>query len=383
MVITTGLLTPQQRYEVAYWLEQMESPDRVADRTRVPLETVRELAQSIGWPANEKRMRGAVTQLAAKPGVTPIQEPDTTPETTVPTGPPAGESPGIPLPGAVDGVAPLDVDLSGPGLVDVQRRLIPVKNLTADPDNPRDDVVDDDLVALAESIRSVGLLQDIVVRRIQPYPDAIRRFVVVAGHRRLAAVKLLGWSEVYVLDRGPMSRDQVLAAMLTENSHRKDLDPVLQAHAIEQLRVALGGPNVPHAVVAQKLGRTQVWVSERLSLLALNREDQAKLRRGDMTLGEAVRTARMEKGTARAPRPGTRMHLANLHPLASLARNRCDRLGHPRGARVGAVACGECWEQVIRANEREDAAADSYIRGTCVCCQQPMPKRSVGEKGGR
>ena len=378
MVITTGLLTPQQRYEVAYWLEQMESPDRVADRTRVPLETVRELAQSIGWPANEKRMRGAVTQLAAKPGVTPIQEPDTTPETTVPTGPPAGESPGIPLPGAVDGVAPLDVDLSGPGLVDVQRRLIPVKILTADPDNPRDDVVDDDLVALAESIRSVGLLQDIVVRRIQPYPDAIRRFVVVAGHRRLAAVKLLGWSEVYVLDRGPMSRDQVLAAMLTENSHRKDLDPVLQAHAIEQLRVALGGPNVPHAVVAQKLGRTQVWVSERLSLLALNREDQAKLRRGDMTLGEAVRTARLEKGTARASRPGTRMHLANLHPLAHLARNRCDRLGHPRGARVGAVACGECWEQVIRANERQDATADSYQRGVCVCCQQPMPKRSTG-----
>ena len=385
MLHTSTLITAQQRYEVAYWLERMESPSTAADRVGVPLEAVRELGHSIGWPANEKRMRSSVTQLGSKPGVHPVNslpldddvDEDTAaaaaPQTTVPSGSPTGPSLEPPLTRPVDGETPLGAGKGGSPLPRAERRFIPVADLRPDPDNPRDHTTtDEDLPALADSIRQVGLLQDIVARQDGD------RVIVVAGHRRLAAVRSLGWELVPVLVHEAMSRDQVLAAMLSENSHRKDLDPILQAHAVEQLRVAMGGENVSHQEVAAKLGRTQVWVSERLSLLALNREDQARVRRGDMTLGEAVRTARLEKGTARAKRPGTRNHLANLHPLAHHARNRCDRLGHPRGARVGAVACGECWEQVIRANERQDATADSYQRGVCVCCQQPMPKRSTG-----
>ena len=373
MVFTSHLLTPQQRYEIAFYLERMDAPDAIASRLKVQLDTIRELGHSIGWPANEKRMKWAVDQLALKEGVTPIvddvDDEDAPDETTAPAGSPAGDNSESPLPGARDGAVPLDVDR---GLGDGARRLVPVSMIEGDADNPRTGD-DDDLDGLAESIAQVGLLQDIVVRR-STVGDV---FVVVAGHRRLAAVKRLGWEKVHVLDRGPMSRDQVLAAMLTENSHRKDLDPVLQARAIEQLRQAMGGAGVSHAMLAHRLGRNQVWVSQRLALLALNRDDQAKVRRGDMTLGEATQTARLEAGTARAPRPGTRMHLANAHPLAHLARNRCNRLDHPRGSRVGAVACGECWEQVIRANERQDAAADSYQRGTCVTCDQPMPKLSI------
>lgn len=50
------------------------------------------------------------------------------------------------------------------------------------------------------------------------------------------------------------------------------------------------------------------------------------------------------------------------------------RLAHPKGRKVGGMACGECWESVIRADERESAQALSGQLGKCVTCDSPVEK---------
>ncbi|NHN55802.1 ParB/RepB/Spo0J family partition protein [Calidifontibacter sp. DB0510] len=350
MTFTSHLLTAQQRYEVAVWLARLESPQRTAELVEgVKVSQVEEIAHAIGFPTNEQRMNLAVQQFQSKPGVTRID-----PEQLE-----AGQR-----------LASSSASPSGPRSVGSERRLVDVADLHPDPSNPRTDA-GDGVEDLAASIADVGLLQDIVARQDGD------RLVVVAGHRRLAAVKHLGWDQVWTVIRPEMTRGQVLAAMISENSQRRDLDPIEQAHALAALRVAMGGQEVTHAMVAKRVGRNQVWVSDRLSLLELPREEQRKLRAGEMGLREAIGLSRIESGRARGHVPTRVPHLGASHPLSPLARNRCQRMGHPKGVRLASVACGECWEAVIRASERQDAIADSYEHGECAICRQTMPEAKV------
>lgn len=241
---------------------------------------------------------------------------------------------------------------------------VPVDDLRPDEDNPREDVTADldDLVA---SIMQAGLLQPIVAQR---RPDGTLK--IVAGHRRHAAVRLLGWSTVPTVVREEMGRAEVLAAMLIENSQRRDLDPIQEARAVQHLMTR--HQLTSHAQVAAKVGKNQVWVSSRLSLLLLTPDDQRKVRAGNMTISEAVRRGRAESGRARGPHTSG-AHLSASHQLAQYARQLCDQQGHLRGKRLAKTACGECWEQVIRSDERRKIIADSARTGTCACCDREMP----------
>lgn len=242
---------------------------------------------------------------------------------------------------------------------------VPVRDLLPDPNNPRDDD-DDDVADLAASIEQTGLLQPIVARL------ANGTAVVVAGHRRLRAVRRLGWDTVPVIIRREMTGDEVLAAMLVENSQRKDLDPIQEARGIQQLMRAAGIATAADA--AARVGRGQTWVSGRLALLSLSAEDQQKVRRGQMTLVEATHRARVESGRVRREGYTGSPHFSNAHELSHMARARCVRLKHKARGRnsVGKVACGECWEAVIRANERETLGLAAADDGVCPTCSRKM-----------
>lgn len=244
-----------------------------------------------------------------------------------------------------------------------QRLLrIPLTQLHADPNNVRENLGNID--ELAESITQVGLLQPIVARR---HGDQL---IVVAGHRRLAAVHHLGWTTVPVTVRGAMAPDEVLAAMLIENSQRADLDPIEEARGLMRLRTNFGVTT--DAELAHRVGRTQVHVSNRLVLLALTPEDQDAVRRGELTIGAATDKARTDSGRRRPGAHGKKSgaHLSVHHELATKARNRCATKKHKKGgsASVGGIACGDCWESVIRADERVQLHAQSETRGRCVLC---------------
>ncbi|MDN4174754.1 ParB/RepB/Spo0J family partition protein [Nocardioides sp. SOB77] len=237
-----------------------------------------------------------------------------------------------------------------------------VGDVHPDPDNPRDRL--EGIEELAESITGVGLLQPIVVRR------HAGRLVILAGHRRHAALKLLGWSEVPVIIKPDMAPDHVLAAMLVENGQRAGLDPIEEARALKRLETDHGTRT--HTQLASLIGRTQVHVSGRLALLDLPPADQDAIRAGELNLGDGIRRGRLAAGKVRKPGSTGSPHLGVEHDLASKVRARCRRLNHKSRGRnsVGGVGCGECWESVIRADERQALHQHSARTSRCALCGQ-------------
>lgn len=251
---------------------------------------------------------------------------------------------------------------------DQQLLTVAVGRVLPDPNNPRENL--GDLTELAASLREVGMLQPIVARRTSG-----GQLYVVAGHRRLAAAKLAGWETVPVVVRPPMRSDDVLAAMLIENSHRRDLDPIEEARALAQLMVTHGVKT--HGELAKRIGRTQGHVSRRLALLSLTPSEQAELRAGQMKIIEAVEKARMESGRVRSKRDPSKFWFGASHDLAKHAKARCLRLNHKRGSTLpGGVACPGCWESVLRADERSGTARHAAATGTCSACGSGSASRA-------
>lgn len=262
-----------------------------------------------------------------------------------------------------------------------QLMRVKVNDLQADPENlrvmPRLD--EPTLIDLADSISELGLLQPITARRHQG------RLVVVMGHRRLQAVRRLKWTTVPVIVRGPMLAADVIAAMLVENGQRKDLNPLEEARGLKLLKAGDGAPDseLSDVEVARRIGRSQPYVSNRLALLSLSAADQAAIVAGDMTMVEGTAKGRLNSGRVNRTGQDKNWHLGPFHDLALSAKARCARLDHPRGRRVGGMACGECWESVIRADARQDFVDISQRSGTCAICDQPVERQVEPMAAGR
>lgn len=241
---------------------------------------------------------------------------------------------------------------------------VPIGQIQADPNNLREEL--EDIEDLAESIKEIGLIQPITARRV-----AGNRLVVVAGHRRLAAIRSLGHTHVDVIIKATIKPSDVIAAMLIENGQRRDLDPIEEARGLAALK-AQG--NYTDAELGKKIGRHQVFVSGRLALLALSPEDQLQVRAGTMRLVDATNRGRLNSGKVHKTGQDKNWHLSPTHELADRAKARCLRLEHPRGRTVGGMACGACWESVIRADEREHTQKISHELGKCVTCDAPVEK---------
>lgn len=252
---------------------------------------------------------------------------------------------------------------------------VAVGDLHPNPENPRERMgggIDE----LAASMREVGLIQPIVAEK-----TVDGRLQVIAGHRRLAAAKLLGWSHVAVLIRRDMLPDEQLLTMLIENGQRAGLDPIEEARALRRLQGQLG---CTHLELGRRIGRTQGHVSGRLALLNLSVAEREEVRAGHMKLGAAKEMGRIASG---AVRPGAKgksggHHLGPRHALSTNAKARCRRLGHKGGRTVGGMACGECWESVIRADERDHLHEVSDMTGRCALCSATLPNLEVARATG-
>src|SRR6266581_9684630 len=128
-------------------------------------------------------------------------------------------------------------------------QLVPVDLIDPAEDNFRGPV--GDVTELAELVKAQGLLQAITVT---PKPDG--RFKVVFGHRRLAAVQHLGWTEIEAKVREYDDAER-LAVMLAENLGREDLSPLQEArvyHAMLELTDKQGKKVYTQRTLAPKLG---------------------------------------------------------------------------------------------------------------------------------
>ncbi|MFF9691457.1 ParB/RepB/Spo0J family partition protein [Streptomyces sp. NPDC014623] len=152
------------------------------------------------------------------------------------------------------------------------------------PGNPRTDLdytdEDAEFRELKSSMRSVGQLQPAVAmssaafRRAKPeYAEALgdAEWIIILGNRRYHAAKQLGWTkfEIRVRDRlGNAEDDKVDEAVIIENIHRKNIPPYKEAEFLQRMVERHGSQEK----VAERIGKSQMYVSNRLSLLNLTPE---------------------------------------------------------------------------------------------------------------
>ncbi len=147
---------------------------------------------------------------------------------------------------------------------------------------PRTRMDEGSLFELAESIKSHGIMQPVLVRPI-PARDGLPMYEIIAGERRSRAAKLAGLEEVPVLVREVP--DQAAAAMaLIENIQREDLNPLEEAQGVQRLIAEFG---LTHEEAAQSIGRSRSATSNLLRLLNLAEPVQQLLMAGDLDMGHA------------------------------------------------------------------------------------------------
>jgi ParB family chromosome partitioning protein len=151
---------------------------------------------------------------------------------------------------------------------------------------PRKRMDEGALYELAESIKSQGIMQPILVRKI-----ASGGYEIIAGERRFRAARLAGLTQVPVLVRDVS--DQNAAAMaLIENMQREDLNPLEEAIGIQRLIKEFG---LTHEQAAQAVGRSRSAASNLLRLLNLAEPVQTMLVAGDIDMGHARALLSLDK----------------------------------------------------------------------------------------
>ena len=156
-------------------------------------------------------------------------------------------------------------------------RTLPISQLKPGRYQPRTHFDETALDELAESIRTQGLMQPILVR-----PDS-GQFEIIAGERRWRAAQRAGLTEVPVLLKDV--REEAVAAMaLIENIQREDLNAIEQAHGLQRLIQEFG---MTHDAVAQSVGKSRAAVSNLLRLLNLSKPVQDMLTAGLIEMGHA------------------------------------------------------------------------------------------------
>lgn len=139
---------------------------------------------------------------------------------------------------------------------------------------------DSSLGDLQTSIALNGLMQPITVRL-----DDDNGYVVVAGHRRFAAVQLLKWQHVPCIVSTSKAEYRIQRAQLTENLQRVDLDLLDTARAVRALADKAGTQGSGLSQLAADLGKSKTWVSRHLSLTdpKFSAKAQAHVQAGNIT----------------------------------------------------------------------------------------------------
>ena len=173
-------------------------------------------------------------------------------------------------------------------------RLLKLTQIDPNRDQPRADFDESALQELAASIRAVGVLQPILVRRTD------ERYQIIAGERRYRASRLAGLEEIPAIVRD-WDEQKRLEAALVENLQRDDLNPVEEAVGVKRLMEAA---NLTQERVAERIGKSRPAVANLLRLLTLPEEVQKMLVDGRLTAGHARALVTVE--------PARQVQLANL-----------------------------------------------------------------------
>jgi len=152
---------------------------------------------------------------------------------------------------------------------------VPVGAIERNPRQPRTNFDEESLEALARSIQEVGVLQPVVVRRMET------GYELVAGERRLRAARLAGLATIPAVIRDADDTDSLRDALI-ENIHRADLGPIELAEAFAELLEDLG---VTQETLSERLGVSRPHIANTIRLLQLPPDVQHLLAEGRLTAG--------------------------------------------------------------------------------------------------
>ncbi|KUF09570.1 ParB/RepB/Spo0J family partition protein [Pseudoponticoccus marisrubri] len=165
----------------------------------------------------------------------------------------------------------------------VERRadtVVPIERLVPNPDQPRRQFTQTQLDELAESIRTKGVLQPLIVR-VSPQDPA--QYEIVAGERRWRAAQMAQVHEIPVLVRD-FNDTEVLEVAIIENIQRADLNPIEEAAGYKQLMFKFGHTQEK---LAEALGKSRSHIANLLRLLNLPDGIQDMVSKGDLSAGHA------------------------------------------------------------------------------------------------
>jgi ParB family chromosome partitioning protein len=197
---------------------------------------------------------------------------------------------------------------------------IAVSLITPNPYQPRRIFDDEGLRELAESVKTKGIIQPILIRRLGD-----GHFELIAGERRLRAAKLAGQDTIPAIIR-PASDAESMEMALIENLQRKDLNPLEAAKAYQRLMKEFG---LTQEELSARLGKERSSIANTVRLLSLPPEVQAWVEQEQLSLGHA-------KVLLGLSNPEQQVHLGGRAVQDRLSVRELERLVNaaPRKARV-------------------------------------------------
>jgi ParB family chromosome partitioning protein len=153
--------------------------------------------------------------------------------------------------------------------------MIEVEKIKPNPFQPRKEFNEQDLNDLAASIRQVGILQPLIVSKIEKDTPTGRdvEYELIAGERRLRAAQLVNLPRVPVVIRRHTTTPEKLAVSVIENIQRQNLNPIEEARAYERLNKQFG---MSYPQIAEQVGKSQPVIANAVRMLRLP-EDMIKI----------------------------------------------------------------------------------------------------------
>ncbi len=231
--------------------------------------------------------------------------------------------------------------------------LISISQLRANPQQPRQDFSDQEVAELAESIKTLGVLQPIIVRPLAGSPSAT--FQIVAGERRFRAAIRAGLSQVPVILKD-LSDKEALEIGLVENVQRQGLNPIEEALGYQKL---IDEFSLTASEVAERVGKDRATVANTTRLLKLPQQIQEMLRHGKISVGHA-------KAILTVREPNAQINLANKVVSESLS--------------VRAIESIVARDVVLEAPKRESAATMHKSRASAYPEIEEQLRNALGTK---
>jgi ParB family chromosome partitioning protein len=155
---------------------------------------------------------------------------------------------------------------------------VDIADIEANPWQPRTTFDEEKLSELAQSIKEIGIIQPLTLRKLKH-----GKYQIISGERRFRASKLAGLSSVLAYVR-TADDDTMLEMALVENIQREDLDPVEIAISYQRL---IDECNLTQESMSERVGKKRSTISNYLRLLRLPAEIQLGLRNKEITMGHA------------------------------------------------------------------------------------------------